>query len=36
MGDKYDLTLALRRQILEHLREACFRRALEYLQSARS
>ena len=36
MGDKYDLTLALPSQIFEYLRESFCKRALEYLQSARS
>ena len=36
LGVKYDLTLALRTQILEYLRETLYRHALEYLQLARS
>ena len=36
MGDEYDLILALISQIFEYLRETFCRRALEYLQSARS
>ena len=36
LGVKYDLTLALRRQILEYLRETFYRHALEYLKPARA